>query len=669
MFQTLRKLKKGTWIFFLIQAIFAAALVVIHLYFPETLPFLFYPEAILGLLLLALGANVFYIIHVLERMENQARKNFINVSSALGADISEAYRFGEIGLLGYDGNQEIIWTSELFLDRKLQLLGMNVLQIMPALKPFFGDLLEKPFEIKMDYAARSYAVMHLSELRILIFKDISEREHLYRMRKEEALVVSTIVLDNYADIVTLGKGETYSQLEGDIRKAILDWAKDYDMLIRRIKDDTYLAFMSELVYAKVAKENFRPLLQVREINKKSEIALTISMGFGRGNPEVARLAELSASAIDVALSRGGNQVVVNNYGSHMEFHGGGADKKIKKNAVRTRVLSLSLFAHLQSNQAVLIVPHDEADFDALGSAFGLYALAKSAKRQAYIVIEEAQIEPKTRAGLRQLFKKEELDAMWMAPSKALDAYNVNTLVIMTDFHRPMLATAPKLLEAAKRVAVLDHHRRAEDVIDNPIFNVIDPTASSTSEIVVELIRYNKEKVDLPSSFATLMFAGMLLDTNNFKAHTTTNTFEAATYLKERGADNVKADSFMKDEYEEYLLKTKIMSNLESPHFGIMVAAASPSDIIDRTALAKAGDEAMSVNGIKAIFVIGRIAENQVGISARSDGTMNVQMIMEKMGGGGHFSSAAVQLDGQDIAKARQDLLDMLNLYAQDMHQE
>ena len=668
MFQTLRKLKKGTWIFFFIQAILAAALVVIHLYFPETLPFMDYPEAILGLLLLALGANVFYIIHVLERIENQARKNFINVSSSLGADISEAYRFGEIGLLGYDGSHEIIWTSELFLDRKLQLLGMNVLQIMPALKPFFGDLLEKPYEIKMEYSARSYAVMHLPELRILIFKDISEREHLYRMRKDEALVVSTIVLDNYADIVTLGKGETYSQLEGDIRKAILDWAKDHDMLIRRIKDDTYLAFMSELVYAKVAKENFRPLLQVREINKKSEIALTISMGFGRGNPEVARLAELSASAIDVALSRGGNQVVVNNYGSHMEFHGGGADKKIKKNAVRTRVLSLSLFAHLQSNQTVLIVPHDEADFDTLGSAFGLYALAKSAKRQAYIVIDESQIESKTKAGLRQLFKKEELDAMWIPPAKALDIYNVDTLVIMTDFHRHCLRQRLSCWKQRNGWRYWINHRRAEDVMDNRFFNVIDPTAPRPARVVVEL-NFQQEKVDFHRPYATLMFAGMLLDTNNFKAHTTTNTFEAATYLKERGADNVKADSFMKDEYEEYVLKTKIMSNLESPHFGIMVAAASPNDIIDRTALAKVGDEAMSVNGIKAIFVIGRIAENQVGISARSDGTMNVQMIMEKMGGGGHFSSAAVQLEGQDIAKARQDLLDILNLYAQDMHQE
>jgi len=279
------------------------------------------------------------------------------------------------------------------------------------------------------------------------------------------------------------------------------------------------------------------------------------------------------------------------------------------------------------------------------------------------------MEMKTRSAIRDIFSKEEIDDIFISEEKALQLNNDNTLVILVDVNRSKLTTCPKLIEVAKNVAVIDHHRRAEDAIDNPVFAIIETTASSTGEIVIELLKFNQNKIEVDNRVATIMFTGLLLDTNGFKSATSSYTFEAAMNLKEYGANIVAANNYLKDEYEEYLLKTKIMNNAETIHFGIVVASATEDIIIDRTMLAKVGKEAMGVKGIKAIFVIGRISQTDIGISARSDGTINVQMILEKMGGGGHFSMAAAQIKDKTLQDVKAELIKLLDLYINEVRND
>jgi c-di-AMP phosphodiesterase-like protein len=257
----------------------------------------------------------------------------------------------------------------------------------------------------------------------------------------------------------------------------------------------------------------------------------------------------------------------------------------------------------------------------------------------------------------------------ITPQVALEKANDESLVVVVDVHRLSMTTAPKLISKAKKVIIIDHHRRAEEAIDDPVFSYIDPIASSATEMVVELIRYSQKKIKIKQRVATYMFAGILLDTNGFKTHTSTSTFEATMALKEHGADNEMAEDYLKDEYEEFALKNKILSNTITPYFGIVIACAPNSDPIERTILAKVGQEAMGVKGIKAIFVIGNINGNITGVSARSDGSINVQLIMEKLGGGGHFAAAAAQIKNATIEVVKTELLRLLDLYIREISVE
>jgi len=671
MFDAIRKSKRRAMVFALLELIIIALLITGYYLYPDFFVFLESQEIFYGSVGGLFLINIFFIIIQIRSYELAARQNYIAISNTLGADISEAYRFGEIGLINYDAKKTIVWTSDLFQERNLNLLGQSVDSVLPELRVFFSDVIDKPTDIKVELNQRIYTVINLAELKILIFKDVTELDHLYELRSNEASVVATIVLDNLVDIVSVANDENTVQIEQAVRKAIIDWAKDNEILIRKVKEDVYIAFMQETIYSRLAKEQFRLLSTIKtlNVNANSDINFTISIGFGRGTLNFLKLAELSASAIDVAMSRGGNQVVVNNYGSHMDFYGSSSDVRTKRNAVRTRILAQSFYAHLQTNSTIYIVPHSDADFDAIGAALGVLALAKSAGKQAFIVYDENQIEVKTRAALKEMFIKNELDLFTISPAKAYERVNQDTLVVAVDVHRPVITTAPKLLEKATRVAIIDHHRRAEDSIDNPVFNIIEPTASSTCEIVIELIRYNKSKIKISPKIATMMLAGILLDTNGFKTHTNTSTYEAAMILKEYGADNTVAENFLKDEYEEYVLKNKIMNNIETPYFGLVITTAPSDQIISRTILAKVGQEAMGVKGIKAIFVIGRIDEKTVGISARSDGSINVMLITEKFGGGGHFSGAACQIQNTSIDEVKKQLLRYLELYINEISHE
>ena len=505
----------------------------------------------------------------------------------------------------------------------------------------------------------------MKELQIILFKDVSDMQNLMQTREEQAPIIATIVIDNFAELNSISNDAIVSEIENETRKIIAEWAKKYDLVIRRFKEDSYLAIFSETTYQKLRTDEFQILSKVKNYKTSIDFHLTLSIGIGRGSFDFKTLGELANAAIDIALSRGGDQVVINNYGRNLEFFGGTTNSKTRRSLVKSRTLAQSFIAHLQSNETILIMGHTNLDLDALGSCLGVYSIAKKLNKEAYIIYDDNLVEKKARMAFRETFVRNEIQNMTISQSQANTKFGKNTLLVVVDCHSAKMTLYPDAVEKSSNIAIIDHHRKVEDAIETPIFTFHDSSSSSACELIAELIKYAEIRNPINEKVATLMLSGILLDTNYYRRQTGIRTFESSAFLKEYGASTEEADGFLKDDWNEYVLKTKIMNTVETPIYGILVAEANKDDIVDRSMLAKVANESLSLKDVRAVFVIGRTEVNEVGISARSDGSVNVQLLMEKLGGGGHFNSAAVTVKNISISDMHKNLDKILALYVND----
>lgn len=598
--------------------------------------------------------------------EKEIRKNHLNIEFMLGADISEAYQFAQLGMIYYDENDKtILWTSELFEDRKIKILGVNLFDFNSKLQDLFLNS-EESKEVEIEIQGRIFIATLLPELCIILLKDNTELSNLIEKRREQAPLIANIVIDNLNELRGISDDLVINEIETKVRKEINDWAKDYDLVIRKYKEDAYIAVFDETTYENILRNKFDVLDRVRNISEINGNALTISIGIGRGSHDVKVLAELANSAIDIALSRGGDQTVINNYSANMEFYGGKTFSKGKRSIVKSRVQAQSMLSYINSCHNILIMGHKDADMDAIGACLGVYTIAKRANKEVNIVYDPKSIEAKTKTAVSYSFVKYELQDMFISPSAAIDKIDPNTLLFIVDCHSENMVMSKEVLAKTKNIAIIDHHRKLEDAIIDPGFTFQDPNASSTCELILELIKFGGLSISIPDKIATIMLSGILLDTNHFRNRTGSRTYEACAMLKEYGANSEEADMFLKDEYEEYLLKIKIMNNtVKNPYYGIVIACAPQEEIVDRSMLAKVADEAMNLKEMKACFVIGRTSTKAVSISARSNGSVNVQFIMEKMKGGGHFTAAGTQIDTTNMTAVKDELLKVLRLFMND----
>ena len=290
------------------------------------------------------------------------------------------------------------------------------------------------------------------------------------------------------------------------------------------------------------------------------------------------------------------------------------------------------------------------------------AICNRLKKNSRIVADLKNTETKTRAAMITSFGKDELEKLIVSSKEAESLIAGNTLLVVVDVHIPSMVMAPRLVDMAAKIVVIDHHRRAEEYIDSPVFNHIDPAASSACELISEFIRFSSinPKIELPSTYATIMLSGIFLDSGYFKSRSTgIRTFEAATILKEYGADNSLADDFLKDDYEEHQEVTDITANLETPFYGVVIATADQDRLYDHATIAKAANMCLSYKGVHAAFVIGKVSQREIRVSARSDGTINVSLLSEKLGGGGHFTSAAASFIGTDLKTIKEKIIVVL----------
>ena len=608
---------------------------------------------------IVLVINCLFVWIVILLLSSLRQKTDLRAAEVIGGDIQEAYNFGMIGLAITDDKNVVLWTNDLFKARHIEIMDMDIIAWQPELTAL-REANASEQGVKIVVNSRTYAVKLLPEAGLWIFKDITDYEQIFNYSKEQAPVVGILAIDNYDDVVR--GDDDFNDVVTKVKNDIFGYAKDYGILLRRLKDDSYSMLCNYASFEKMLEDKFSIIDKVRGESMRGEIPLTLSIGIAHDFPDVNKLNDLANDALDIAMSRGGDQVVVSAYGQEMKFYGGKSEAQEKRNRVKTRVLADSLISLINSSERVLIMGHSMMDMDAFGACLGMRAICARLKKNSFVVVDLKNTEAKTRAALTSSFSKDELDKLIVNSKDAEDLITGNTLLVVVDVHIPSMVMAPKLVDKAAKIVVIDHHRRAEEYIDSPVFNHIDPAASSTCELISEFIRFSSinPRIELPSTYATIMLSGIFLDSAYFKSRNTgIRTFEAATILKEYGADNSLADDFLKDDYEEHKEVSEITSNLETPFYGVVIAVANQDRLYDHATIAKAANMCLTYKGVHAAFVLGKISQREIRLSARSDGTINVSLLSEKLGGGGHFTSAAASFNGNDVKVAKQKLLVVL----------
>ena len=622
----------------------------------------FSPEYIIISAVSLIVINVLFVWISTFRISSYRHRTDLKAAEVIGSDVQEAYNFAMIGLVVTDENDIVIWNNDLFKERHLDIIDLNILEWQKGLIP----LKEKASSnevVKIVISNRNYEVKFLSDAGLWIFKDTTDYESIYSYSKEQAPVVGILSMDNYDEVI---KGDDdYNDTITKAKDIIFDYAKEYGILLRKFKDSNYLMLCNFEAYSKMRDDNFSIVDKVRSVSFGEDIPLTLSIGIARDFPDVVKLNELANAALAIAMSRGGDQVVVSVYGKEMEFYGGKTEAQEKRSRVKVRVLADSLINLIKNASNVLIMGHTNMDMDSLGSCLGVKAICDRLSIPSKLVVDLKATEAKTRAAITSSFSKEQLDDLLISGRDAYSEVNSNTLVVVCDVHIPSMVMAPMLLDATNKVVVIDHHRRAEEYIESPVFNYIDPSASSASELITEFIRFSSisPRIELSQTFATIMLAGIFLDSSFYKSKNTgIRTFEASTILKEYGADNAAADDLLKDDYEEYIETSNIVSNIKTASYGVVYAVANPNQIYDASSIAKAANACLSMKGIHAAFVIGKTSSREIKISARSDGYFNVSKLCEKLGGGGHFTSAAATFLKSDVKEVEDMLIAVIHKY-------
>ena len=608
--------------------------------------------------------DIVYVWGVLFYFSKIRQKTDLRAADLIGSDIEEAYNFGMLGLAVVDENDVVLWTNTLFKERAIEILDENILEWKPELK----ELVEGSSKtvIKIQVNDRNYEVKLLKEAGLYIFKDTTDFETISNYSKRQAIVIGQIIIDNFSDVS--GNGEETNDVLSKVRTAIYDYARDFSALLRKISNDAYLIICNFESLEKMIADKFSLLDKIHEIGEKEATPPTLSIGVAYDYPDVVKLNDMSVSALEIATSRGGDQVVVSQYGQDLTFFGGKTEAQENHNKVRVRVMGDAVMSLIRNSANVVIMGHSMLDMDAFGACVGIKAICDTLGKQSKIVYNPKSIERKCKGALVATFSKDEMNKVFCSEAEGLDLLKGNTLVVVCDVHKTSMTLAPKIIEKANKIMIIDHHRRGEDFIESPIFSDIDSSASSACEMIAELIKYasTNPRVKIPAAYATVMLSGIFMDSNFFKSTTSgARTFEAAMFLKECGADNAKADDFLKDEFEEHALVNKILNNTKTPFYGIVYCMADDEDIIEAATLAKVGNACMSMKGINASFVIGKTSTDEVRISCRSDGTINVQLLAEKMNGGGHFTQAACSFKHYSLETAETRLLNVLNDYLND----
>ena len=486
--------------------------------------------------------------------------------------------------------------------------------------------------------------------------DTTEQDALRLENERNHPIVAVITIDNYEELMKAGTEASRSAVLAAIDEKLGKWVEGTHGMLRKFDRNRYVLVLTEEGYQKLLAGKFSVLDSVREVVTEDGVAATLSVGIGKDAQDFETLYQYAMLSIEMALSRGGDQVVVKNR-LDFEFYGGKTKSAEKRTKVKSRVMANALGELISDASQVFVMGHKNADMDTVGAAAGICCIARKRGKKAQIVIDMA--ENVSEGVLARLSKLPEYKETFVTGSEAFISAQAGALLVVVDTNRPDFVESEQLLDACNRVAVIDHHRRAASYIESAALNFHEPYASSASELVTELLPYLVETSDIKTAEAEALLSGIVLDTKNFTRRTGGRTFEAAAYLRRAGADTADVQRLFQTDLDGMLERYEIIRHAEIVHEDVAVAAVEEE--IDRVTAAKAADELLTLSGIHASVVIFKRGEG-VNLSARSLGEINVQVIMEKLGGGGNSTTAGGQIPAGTVDAVREQLIDAINQY-------
>lgn len=607
------------------------------------------------------------------KAEISFRRNLVEYINGLSFRIKrvegEAVSMLPLGIILYSEDRTVEWNNrnagEIFARKSL--VGEAIQELLPDMmstlagsaqgkREVFKDGLLKDSRLEITVDERYYQAVIIPSERLLYLYDITELVVLRERYEEEKLAIGIVMMDNLDESAQGMDDQQRTSLIAKVATEITDWSKQFDVYLRRLSSERYLMLLNHRSLQALEESRFVVLDEVREMTADLKVPMTLSIGLAFGAESASELGALAQSSLDMALGRGGDQAAVK-AGQRLSFYGGKSNAAEKRTRVRARVIAHALRDLMQESDRVLIMGHRIPDIDAVGAAIGLLKAAQMYNVEANIVMEDAPNPSITRM-LEQIRKDEELNKFFISTEQAMQVMTEHTLLIVVDTHKASMTMEPRLVQYASRIVVVDHHRRGEEFINDAVLVYLEPYASSTCELVTELLQYIHDKVKLSPLEATMLLAGITVDTKHFALHTGSRTFEAAGFLRRIGADTILIQRMLKEDLQEYISKAEIIKHARMVYDHIALVVTAPGMKIPQLLIAQTADTLLGMTNVVASFVISERPDGLIGISARSLGRMNVQVVMEQMGGGGHLSNAAVQLEGT-CKEAEARLLEVL----------
>ncbi len=581
----------------------------------------------------------------------------VEISRVLGKDAKDALVFGEVGIMTYNDEYVCTWMSDYLRQIAPNLVNQKLTVFFENMRDLFEEHVDT---ITGEYQGQYFEVTHKEGSQVLFVKNITDVESLQKRIDRGSIVVGLLNLDNYDEYSSNDNEEILNEINTRIRGPLIAWAKENGIFIRRIRSDRYLLLMDTAIFNQIRRQNFQILQRIKDISARMDISITLSIALVENSPSFLELDKTLNEVMEIAQSRGGDQVAIKDGTQPIEFIGGNSEKASQRSKVRVRIVGSSIQDLVRNADKVFILGHVNTDFDAMGAALAMSNWVRALHKEPYIVLKNVPRDAQLQSTLDDYAKSLNSRHHLITEEEALELMDPNKdVVIMLDHSNPQISSGKRLLEHGGRTIIIDHHRRSEQFPDNVLTSYIESQASSTCEMMTELLQASNVSIPIYEMEATIMYLGILVDTARFKQHTSERTFQAAGILRSWGANAEAAEKALQESYEDYRKRSQLIEKAQTYKDKYLIDVLP--EPVTRTELSQISDALLKFKGCHAAFTIGTNENNgHTAISARSDGTVNVQKIMEKLNGGGHFTAAAAERDDLTLLQALNQLKGLLD---------
>lgn len=615
-----------------------------------------------------------YILYFAMRQLEIKNKEYTNHIEMMSEDFDQATKHAIFNmpfpLVITDENRNIIWYNTPFLNMfdDTTIMDMPLEKLVPSLKDLKGQdsyqvkLEDKHYLIFPNIVDTSKTESDIDTMYMYYWVDNTEKMEILDCFQNQRPVVCLVEVDNFDEAMDTTPSDDRPRVQADLDSLISSYFYEYESLVRKFENDTYLVVMTYEGFMKIREKRFGILDAVRNLSKGNTIPLSLSIGVSSPGLPFKDSYKEADTCLDVALGRGGDQAVVRVEDSY-EFFGGKSKAVEKRNKVKARVLGIALRQLIDKSSEVFVMPHRNADMDAIGSGIGVLRAIANRDKKGYLILNNSN--PSIDNLILRMEKEEpEMRKQLIKGEEAENLVTSGSLLILVDNHKPSFTEYPPIIDKVNSVVIIDHHRRGKEFVKNPVLTYIEPYASSTCELVTEMLTYMSGSLDLTNFEADAMMSGIVVDTKNFTFHTGVRTFEAASILRRAGADMSKVRELFEDDYDTILMRAEVVHNAKIIFDNIAISFLDRKASNSVLVAAQAADELLDIHGIKASFVLTK-KEDVVHISGRSLGDISVQLILEKIGGGGHLNMAGAQLETESLEDAQEQLEEAIAEYLEE----